>query len=248
MQGLIDDGKIRGWGLCNDNAYGLTGCTCTSRVLSITPRAHSRETSCSSIASLRRGTFWRLHCPPTRMWALWPTRPSRGGRCSRGKPLTGQQHWTARSATWQLGQWGTPKAGRTSLAGPGRSNNTAQSWRRRQLGNTLTLPGGPGCCWQSCCCIGANRGCWSPRCLWGTWAWTNCSSRSITSCGGRRWGTMSCGTLSGFRYSCWTKLERIRMKRERLGRDLVSKLLYFEGCCLKVSQGSCLEVYRIVGI
>ena len=33
MQGLIDAGKIRGWGLCNDNAYGLTGCTRTARAL-----------------------------------------------------------------------------------------------------------------------------------------------------------------------------------------------------------------------
>ena len=37
MQGLIDDGKIRGWGLCNDNAYGLTGCTRTARALGVTP-------------------------------------------------------------------------------------------------------------------------------------------------------------------------------------------------------------------
>lgn len=37
MQGLIDDGKIRGWGLCNDNAYGLAGCTRTAAVLGVTP-------------------------------------------------------------------------------------------------------------------------------------------------------------------------------------------------------------------
>jgi aryl-alcohol dehydrogenase-like predicted oxidoreductase len=37
MQGLIDAGKIRGWGLCNDNAYGLAGCTRTARALGITP-------------------------------------------------------------------------------------------------------------------------------------------------------------------------------------------------------------------
>eukprot|EP00571_Detonula_confervacea_P010770 CAMPEP_0172297266 /NCGR_PEP_ID=MMETSP1058-20130122/353_1 /TAXON_ID=83371 /ORGANISM="Detonula confervacea, Strain CCMP 353" /LENGTH=498 /DNA_ID=CAMNT_0013006395 /DNA_START=131 /DNA_END=1630 /DNA_ORIENTATION=+ len=37
MQGLIDDGKIRGWGLCNDNAYGLTGCTRTAKALGVTP-------------------------------------------------------------------------------------------------------------------------------------------------------------------------------------------------------------------
>lgn len=37
MQGLIDAGKIRGWGLCNDNAYGLTGCTRTARALGVTP-------------------------------------------------------------------------------------------------------------------------------------------------------------------------------------------------------------------
>lgn len=37
MQSLIDDGKIRGWGLCNDNAYGLTGCTRTAKALGVTP-------------------------------------------------------------------------------------------------------------------------------------------------------------------------------------------------------------------
>ena len=37
MQDLIDEGKIRGWGLCNDNAYGLTGCTRTAKALGCTP-------------------------------------------------------------------------------------------------------------------------------------------------------------------------------------------------------------------
>lgn len=37
MQGLIEDGKIRGWGLCNDNAYGLTACTRTAKALGTTP-------------------------------------------------------------------------------------------------------------------------------------------------------------------------------------------------------------------
>lgn len=37
MQKLIDDGKIRGWGLCNDNAYGLTACTRTAKMLGTTP-------------------------------------------------------------------------------------------------------------------------------------------------------------------------------------------------------------------
>jgi len=37
MQSLIDDGKIRGWGLCNDNAYGLTGCTQAAKALGVTP-------------------------------------------------------------------------------------------------------------------------------------------------------------------------------------------------------------------
>ena len=37
MQELIDEGKIRGWGLCNDNAYGLTGCTRTAKALGVTP-------------------------------------------------------------------------------------------------------------------------------------------------------------------------------------------------------------------
>jgi len=37
MQGLIDEGKIRTWGLCNDNAYGLTACTRTAKALGTTP-------------------------------------------------------------------------------------------------------------------------------------------------------------------------------------------------------------------
>jgi aryl-alcohol dehydrogenase-like predicted oxidoreductase len=36
MQSLIDNGKIRGWGLCNDNAYGLTGCTQSAKALGVT--------------------------------------------------------------------------------------------------------------------------------------------------------------------------------------------------------------------
>jgi aryl-alcohol dehydrogenase-like predicted oxidoreductase len=37
MENLIQEGKIRGWGLCNDNAYGLTACTRTARALGTTP-------------------------------------------------------------------------------------------------------------------------------------------------------------------------------------------------------------------
>mmetsp|Transcript_12429 Transcript_12429/g.24762 ORF Transcript_12429/g.24762 Transcript_12429/m.24762 type:complete len:494 (+) Transcript_12429:62-1543(+) len=37
MEGLIVEGKIRGWGLCNDNAYGLTGCTRAAKALGTTP-------------------------------------------------------------------------------------------------------------------------------------------------------------------------------------------------------------------
>jgi len=37
MQGLIQEGKIRSWGLCNDNAYGLTACTRTAKALGTTP-------------------------------------------------------------------------------------------------------------------------------------------------------------------------------------------------------------------
>lgn len=37
MEKLIQAGKIRGWGLCNDNAYGLTACTRTARMLGTTP-------------------------------------------------------------------------------------------------------------------------------------------------------------------------------------------------------------------
>lgn len=37
MEDLIQQGKIRGWGLCNDNAYGLTACTRTAKFLGTTP-------------------------------------------------------------------------------------------------------------------------------------------------------------------------------------------------------------------
>lgn len=37
MEKLIQTGKIRGWGLCNDNAYGLTACTRTAKALGTTP-------------------------------------------------------------------------------------------------------------------------------------------------------------------------------------------------------------------
>lgn len=37
MEELIKDGKIRGWGLCNDNAYGLTACTRAAKGLGTTP-------------------------------------------------------------------------------------------------------------------------------------------------------------------------------------------------------------------
>jgi len=37
MENLIQEGKIRGWGLCNDNAYGLTACTRTAKMLGTTP-------------------------------------------------------------------------------------------------------------------------------------------------------------------------------------------------------------------
>jgi aryl-alcohol dehydrogenase-like predicted oxidoreductase len=37
MEKLVQQGKIRGWGLCNDNAYGLTACTRTAKLLGTTP-------------------------------------------------------------------------------------------------------------------------------------------------------------------------------------------------------------------
>jgi aryl-alcohol dehydrogenase-like predicted oxidoreductase len=37
MEDLVQAGKIRGWGLCNDNAYGLTACTRTAKMLGTTP-------------------------------------------------------------------------------------------------------------------------------------------------------------------------------------------------------------------
>jgi aryl-alcohol dehydrogenase-like predicted oxidoreductase len=37
MEQLIQQGKIRSWGLCNDNAYGLTACCMTANMLGTTP-------------------------------------------------------------------------------------------------------------------------------------------------------------------------------------------------------------------
>jgi len=37
MEKLVQQGKIRGWGLCNDNAYGLTACARTAKGLGTTP-------------------------------------------------------------------------------------------------------------------------------------------------------------------------------------------------------------------
>jgi diketogulonate reductase-like aldo/keto reductase len=37
MEELIQCGKIKGWGLCNDNAYGLTASTRTAKALGTTP-------------------------------------------------------------------------------------------------------------------------------------------------------------------------------------------------------------------
>jgi aryl-alcohol dehydrogenase-like predicted oxidoreductase len=37
MEELVQAGKIKGWGLCNDNAYGLTACTRTAKMLGTTP-------------------------------------------------------------------------------------------------------------------------------------------------------------------------------------------------------------------
>lgn len=37
MEDLVQAGKIRSWGLCNDNAYGLTACTRTAKMLGTTP-------------------------------------------------------------------------------------------------------------------------------------------------------------------------------------------------------------------
>mmetsp|Transcript_39586 Transcript_39586/g.118829 ORF Transcript_39586/g.118829 Transcript_39586/m.118829 type:complete len:319 (+) Transcript_39586:509-1465(+) len=37
MEDLVQRGKIRSWGLCNDNAYGLTACTRTAKSLGTTP-------------------------------------------------------------------------------------------------------------------------------------------------------------------------------------------------------------------
>lgn len=37
MGKLVSAGKIRGWGMCNDNAYGLMGCTMAARELGVAP-------------------------------------------------------------------------------------------------------------------------------------------------------------------------------------------------------------------
>ena len=39
MEKMIQKGKIRGWGMCNDNAYGLTASTRTAKMLGTTPPA-----------------------------------------------------------------------------------------------------------------------------------------------------------------------------------------------------------------
>lgn len=39
MEKLIQQGKIRAWGLCNDNAYGLTACTRMAKAMGTTPPA-----------------------------------------------------------------------------------------------------------------------------------------------------------------------------------------------------------------
>jgi aryl-alcohol dehydrogenase-like predicted oxidoreductase len=39
MEELVQEGKIRSWGMCNDNAYGLTACTRTAKFLGTTPPA-----------------------------------------------------------------------------------------------------------------------------------------------------------------------------------------------------------------
>ncbi|GMH61100.1 hypothetical protein TL16_g03186 [Triparma laevis f. inornata] len=37
MEKMIKKGKIRGWGLCNDSAYGLTKCCVTAKQMGLTP-------------------------------------------------------------------------------------------------------------------------------------------------------------------------------------------------------------------
>ena len=37
IHSLVQEGKIRGWGLCNDNAFGLTACSRTAKSLGTTP-------------------------------------------------------------------------------------------------------------------------------------------------------------------------------------------------------------------
>ena len=37
MGALIAEGKIRGWGMCNDNAYGLAGSCAAAKALGVPP-------------------------------------------------------------------------------------------------------------------------------------------------------------------------------------------------------------------
>jgi len=46
MEELIQAGKIRGWGLCNDSSYGLTACTRTAKALGTTPPCTVSKMSC----------------------------------------------------------------------------------------------------------------------------------------------------------------------------------------------------------
>jgi aryl-alcohol dehydrogenase-like predicted oxidoreductase len=59
MQDLIDEGKIRGWGLCNDNAYGLAACTRTAKGLGVTPPCSIRGDF--SLIDRKVRAVWVMH-------------------------------------------------------------------------------------------------------------------------------------------------------------------------------------------
>ena len=75
MQSLIDDGKIRGWGLCNDNAYGLTGCTQSAKFLGVTPPCSIQGDFSLIDRKSEEMALPRQHRPIMKMLALWHTMP-----------------------------------------------------------------------------------------------------------------------------------------------------------------------------
>jgi hypothetical protein len=61
MGDLIAQGKIRGWGLCNDNAFGLTACCEIAKRLGVPPPV-SMQNDFSLIDRRYYSFYFRLLC------------------------------------------------------------------------------------------------------------------------------------------------------------------------------------------